>query len=82
MAKFKYIRPTEGGAQDSIVHEWKHWRFTVVRGEKTFTVECQHPFGEYLDQTTKYRKLEKAEKAIDTAILHFVRHVKAKEAAQ
>ena len=81
----KYLKGYSGEVveKEEFVTEytWKHWTFEVRRGakEKSFTIKCDKPFEEYLKSLTGFRKLEKAEKTIDIAIMHFVRHVKAKE---
>ena len=80
----KYITASdvEVTGQDFLVsYKWKHWTFDVSKKikEKTFTIFFPECFESYFKSDTGYRKLEKAEKAIDIAILHFVRYIKAKE---
>ena len=80
----KYVKQYEGEMPDgdfSTSYKWKHWTFEITKKgkDKTFTIFFPECFESYFKSDTGYRKLEKAEKAIDIAILHFVRYIKAKE---
>ena len=79
----KFIKAFEGEVKEpfSGTYKWKHWSFDVKKGEKdkTFTIYFPECFESYFKSDTGYRKIEKAEKAIDIAILHFIRYIKTKE---
>ena len=87
----KYLKVSESLTEENgryvAIHKWKHWDFYIKKAanEKTYQIDGPVLFTEncrYIDISKRYRNLNTAEKAIDSAIRDFLKYLKSKDVGE